>query len=189
LPVVLAVDSGVYTGAVAFQVRHEPRTGQHAVSVFYDYLSEGLSARANAEAIRAGLGERRGSKFRAVTDPAGGARNPVGPTVIAEYAAAGLRLDGWPLGSIVDGLATVEALVGPPARLSVHPGCTRLIEALTNYRRAKRAGQWQDKPEDPQHPYEDMVDALRGGLKSEFPEGFKAANPAHKLRPVRSVFY
>ena len=109
------------------------------------------------------------------TDPAGGARNPVGPTVIAEYERAGLRpLRRWPVGSVADGLALVESFVDPAdgrSRLTIHPRCAATIRAMQNYRRAKRGGQWQDYPEDPQHPHEDLVDALRGGLRVCFPEG------------------
>ncbi len=34
--------------------------------------------------------------------------------------------------------------------------------------RAKRGGQWADFPEDPQHPHEDVMDALRGVLFARF---------------------
>jgi hypothetical protein len=39
-----------------------------------------------------------------------------------------------------------------------------LIRAFQAYRRASVKGQWRDWPEDPQHPHEDLMDALRGGL-------------------------
>ena len=139
-PTVLAVDSGVFTGAVAFQVRR-PHDKTIHVSVFYDYLSEGLTARTNAQAIVRGLAGRNGSRLKVVTDPAGGARNAVGPTVLAEYRTEGLKAEGWPGGSVADGLATVEALLTPadgPPRLKIHPRCKHLLAALKNYRRAKR---------------------------------------------------
>jgi hypothetical protein len=173
LPVVLAIDSGVFTGAVAFQHCLSPQ-GQPLVNVFWDYLAEGLTARVNAKAIVAGLAGRHGTKRKVVTDPAGGARNAVGPTVLAEYQAEGLKADGWPGGSVSDGLALLEALLCPadgPPRLLIHPRCKHLRTALQHYLRAKLAGQWQDYPKDPQHPFEDLVDALRGGLKNEFPDG------------------
>ena len=31
--------------------------------------------------------------------------------------------------------------------------------------------QWLDYAKDPQHPHEDLIDPLAGGLKLEFPEG------------------
>ena len=55
MPVHLAVDTGVFTGAVFFQVRPEAgrTTGTvDEVHVFADYLAEGRSAEANARAIR-----------------------------------------------------------------------------------------------------------------------------------------
>lgn len=107
--------------------------------------------------------------------------------MLAEYAAAGLHnLERWPVGSVSDSLATLDALLEPaegPPRLLVHPTCKRLIQAMKNYRRAKRAGQWMDYPEDPQHPHEDLVDALRGGLKVEFPNGLA---PPPKFKRVSS---
>jgi len=180
LPVRLAVDSGVFTGAVWFQVREHPSV---QVNVFADYLSGPscnigqLSAELNAKAILDRTKNlARGQIHKAWTDPAGGARNPVGPTVIGEYARAGLSCDRWPMFSVADGLALVEAFLGgsestPPPGLFVHLRCTDLVNAFGSYKRAKRAEQWMDYPEDPQHPYEDVMDALRGGLVATFPDG------------------
>jgi hypothetical protein len=168
LPVYLAVDTGVFTGAVFYQVRDV--LGAPAVSVFADYLAENRTARENATAILEIARTRCNGKVgRATTDPAGGARNPIGPTAIAEYKAAGLPLIPWETGpgSVLQGLQAIEALVSPAdgvCRLSVHPHCKQTIAAVTGYRRAKRGGQWQDYPEDPQHPHEDLMDALRGGV-------------------------
>jgi hypothetical protein len=190
LPVHLAVDSGVFTGAVCFQV-HEIPGAEPTVTVFADYLSEGLTAEANARALRA-LAETRcqGRLDRRCTDPAGGARNPIGPTVLEEYRRAGLALHRWPLRSVADGLALVESFLSPaagPPGLLIHPRCTHLIAALTSYRRAKRAGQWMDYPEDPLHPHEELVDSLRGGLVDKFPEGRKPA-PVYRRVATGSVF-
>jgi hypothetical protein len=189
LPVFLAVDSGVFTGAVAFQLPPSA-DGRPLARVFWDYLKEGTGARENARAIVAALAGRHGRRLRVTTDPAGGARNAIGPTVLGEYHAEGLRAEAWPLGSVADSLALVEALLCPadgPPRLLLHPRCTALADALANYRRAKRQGQWQDHPEDPQHPHEDLVDALRGGLRAEFPEGL-GPKPLYRRAPARSVF-
>lgn len=188
LPVHLAVDSGVYTGAVAFQVR-PASDGHPVVTCFYDYLSEGVSAYEAAGAILAGLAGRTGTRLVVKTDPAGGSRNPVGPTVMAEYARAGLKCDPWPVGPVSDGLSLVEALLGPPVRLWLHPGCKALSESLANYQRAKRAGQWTDQPEDPQHPAEDLVDALRGGLKAALPDGLAPPKPKLPTRHLNRVLY
>ena len=178
LEVNLAIDSGVFTGAVFFQVMRDhvgDGSGEH-VRVFAEYLNEGGTAELNAKAILEVARQRCNGRLDKVsTDPAGGARNPVGSTVLAEYARAGFRkLDGWPRGSVADGLSLVESFLQPAEgtpKLTIHPRCRRTIEALQSYRRAKRGGQWQDYPEDPQHPHEELVDSLRGGLRFLYPEG------------------
>lgn len=186
-PVHLGLDSGVFTGTALFQVawdRPSPNDrgmagssrsrGVPRVNVFGEYLSEGVSAENNARRILEMLRSRcNGRVDHAWTDPAGKARNPIGPTVLAEYERVGLRLTPWPNGSIADSLSRVESLLNPadgPPRLTIHPRCESLIRALENYRRARRAGQWQDWPEDPQHPHEDLVDSLRGGLRAAIPD-------------------
>ena len=191
-PVYLAVDTGVFTGAVFFQVvpgldREGPT---EVVHVFADYLSEGRSAEANARAIREMAGLRcDGILHHATTDPAGNSRNAVGPTVLAEYARSGLFLDAWPYGKVADSLALLESFIRPSIgspQLLVHPRCEALIRALQCYRRAKRGGQWIDRPEDPQHPHEDLVDALRGGLRAKYPGG--RTPPSNLTRvPARKV--
>jgi hypothetical protein len=47
------------------------------------------------------------------------------------------------------------------------------VQAFKGYARAKRQAQWQDYPEDPQHPHEDMIDPIRGVLSLLMPEGRK----------------
>lgn len=195
LPVHLAIDSGVFTGAVFFQVARLSSggpDGQDEVRIFADYLAENSTAEANARAILEVARNRCNGRIDVIsTDPAGGARNPVGPTVIAEYERVGLRpLRRWPVGSVADGLALVESFVHPAdgcPRLFVHPRCEAMIRALAGYRRARRGGQWQDYPEDPQHPHEDLVDALRGGLRVCFPEG-RGAQPSYSRISARKVF-
>lgn len=195
LPVWLSVDSGVFTGAVLFQVRpvagpDRRPTADWRVNVFADYLAEGLPAEAAALELLRLIPE--GAARRVCTDSAGGARNPVGPTVLAEYQRVGLRgdkgLECWPkfAGCVTDGLGLVEALVRSAdgtAWLTVHPRCRRLSDAFRGYARAKRAGQWQDYPEDPQHPHEDLMDALRGGLSLAVPEGRR---PQPRVRRERA---
>jgi hypothetical protein len=194
LRVCLSVDSGVFTGAAFFQLH----PGQDpVVHVFADYLAENVTAEANArELIAMAITLCNGRAETVSTDSAGGARNPVGPSVIAEYERAGLvgqygEILRWPIGSPADSLALVDALLSPasgPPRLIIHPRCKRLIQALQNYRRAKRGGSFQDYPEDPQHPHEDLVDALRGGLRVALPDGQKA--PAKYQRtPISHVRY
>jgi hypothetical protein len=195
LPLHLAIDSGVFTGAVFFQIKRARKPSEvDSVRVLSDYLSENVSAEKNALELRsiarALFNDRLGTIS---TDPAGGARNPVGPTVIGEYERAGLRnIRRWPQSSVSDGLALVESFMNPAdgARgLLIHPRCVQLIAALRYYRRAKRGGQWQDYPEDPQHPHEDLIDALRGGLVTEFPTGRRHSSREHQSRiPLRNIF-
>jgi hypothetical protein len=167
LPVHLAVDSGVHTAAIWFQVRKCP-DATRSISVFAEHYCEGRTARENARIILGvGLALCDGRRDVPTTDPAGGARNPIGPAVLDEYRSEGLHLSPWPMSSVADSLALLESLVTPAdgaTRLQVHPRCVRLIAAFGNYRRARRDGQWIDKPEDPQHPHEDLMDALRGGV-------------------------
>jgi hypothetical protein len=194
LPVHLSIDSGVFTGAVLFQItRDATGTGSgESIHVFADYLREGASAETNARAILELTRTHCNGRFdRVSTDPAGGSRNAIGPTVIAEYERVGFRpLERWPYGSVADGLSLLESFVQPAdasPRLLVHPRCQATIRALQSYRRAKRGGQWQDYPEDPQHPHEDLVDSLRGGLRVCFPEG--RVRPASLPRiSARQVF-
>jgi hypothetical protein len=90
------------------------------------------------------------------------------------------------MGQKVDGLNLVEALLKSAdntINLTIHPRCRRLILAMQSYARAKRASQWMDYAEDPQHSHEDMIDALSGALKLEFPEG---RAPAPNLRSVHA---
>ncbi len=189
-PVHLAVDSGVFTGAVLFQVVQEPTTeGPVAeVRIFADYLAEGLSAESNAKAILKVTQERcLGILHHATTDPAGKSRTSIGPTVLGEYMRAHLKLDAWPLAKVADSLALLDSFINPAdgtPRLLVHPRCKDTILALQGYRRAKRGGQWLDFPADPQHPHEDLVDALRGGLTAHYPEG---RNPKSSLIRVKAT--
>jgi hypothetical protein len=194
LSVHVAIDSGVFTGAVFFQVGRSAASegGTEEIRIFADYLAESLPAEQNGRAIlNMAMTRCEGRIDCASTDPAGGARNAVGPTVIGEYERAGLNsLRRWPVGPVADGLALIESFVDPAdgrPRLVIHPRCASTIQAFQNYRRAKRGGQWQDYPEDPQHPHEDLIDALRGGLRVCFPDGRKS-QPSLARVPARRVF-
>ncbi len=194
LPVNVTIDSGVFTGIVFFQVARAatPEGSVEEIHVFADHLAEGLTAEAIARTVLEIARTRCNGRIDvASTDPAGGSRNPVGPTVIAEYERAGIKnLRRWPMASVADGLALVESFVNPAdgiPRLIVHPRCVATTRAMQSYRRAKRGGQWQDYPEDPQHPHEDLVDALRGGLRDRFPEG-RVDRPTLPRVQARKVF-
>jgi hypothetical protein len=163
-PVYLAVDSGVHTGAVWFQIND---TGfEPVVDVIADLYLQGKPAAEAARMIVRKSHEVCGkTPPYGYTDPAGGAKTAVGPTVLGEYEKEGLYLSPWPMQPVLDGLALVESLVAiNPPRLRMHPHCEATVEAFGNYKRKQVQGQWVDRPEDPQHPYEDMIDALRGGL-------------------------
>ena len=47
---------------------------------------------------------------------------------------------------------------------------TRLKDAFGNYCKQRRGGDWVDFPADG-HPEEDLMDALRGGIRDAMPEG------------------
>lgn len=196
-PVIVSIDSGVFTGAVAFQVAAD-HLGNCHINVFADFLSEGASAEGNAQAIVEILRERCNGRIdRALTDPSSASRNAVGPVVTGEYLRAGLkdaagRLDHWPNygGSVRASLDLLEALLlsaDGTVSLTIHPRCRALIQAFQNFRRAKVGGQWQNYPRKDDHPFEDLIDPLRSGLLAIFPEGRKPP-PKYRHVPGRSVF-
>lgn len=194
-PVHLAIDSGVFTGAVFFQII--PQTTSKGpvdeVHIFSDYLTEHIPAEQVARELLELAQKHCQGKLEIIsTDPAGGNRSPVGPSVLAEYDRGGLRgLRHWPSGaSVLDGLALLESFIQPAegeSRLLLHPRCESTLRALLNYRRLKRAGQWLDRPGDPQHPYEELVDAIRGGLRIQYPEG-RVSRAEPKRISARRVF-
>jgi hypothetical protein len=175
-PVHLAIDCGVsrHVGAVWFQVRGlDP--AQRRVTVFGDFHAEGLYSEAAAKAIWARGGELpcRGQADTVRLDPASSARTGIGPTAYAEFERVfGPRsLARWPGHRVTDGLDQLEVLLDR-GLLVVHPRCTKLKAAFLNYaRRRTGRGDWLDEPADPQHPHEDLLDALRGGIRDRFPEG------------------
>lgn len=193
-PVHVSIDSGVYTGAVWFQIRPPtPSRRNVLITIFADYLSEGLSAETSAVQIRrqsetlCGIGWDRA---RVSMDPAGDSRTAIGPTIRGEYLRQGLKgrngLESWPSsGRKADGLQLLEALLksaDDTVSLIIHPRCRRLTLAMQSYARARRANQWMDYAEDPQHPHEDLVDPLCGGLKLEFPESRTPPPNLHRVR-------
>lgn len=188
-PVHASIDVGVWAGAVLFQVfRGEPRPGGGPapvrVNVFAEHLSHDVPSDQVARNVRRLIAERcgdaaSGGGLAVSVDSAAGAKNPVGKTIEAIFRDEGLvgsdgRLRHWPryAGSVGDTLALLERLVlsadGYRA-LVIHPRCRRLIAAMHGYRRKFLRGEATDQPVDPQHPAEEMVDALRGGLAIEFP--------------------
>ena len=146
------------------------------VTVFGDFHVEGLYSEAAARAILAygqtlpGCG---GRPDVVRLDPAASARTGIGPTAYAEFERVfgSSLLARWPSHRVLDGLDQLEVLLDQGCLL-LHPRCTALKSAFQNYaRRRTPGGDWQDEPADPQHPHEDLLDALRGGVRDRFPEG------------------
>lgn len=192
LPVHVSIDVGNHSSAVFFQVDKRGPVESHAVTVFDSMYSCGDHAEVFGRAVLERARERCNGRMDHVsTDIAGGAKNMIGPTVIAEYERVGLKIDRrWLYRRVADSLALLESfvapMVGPPA-FSVHPRATDMIGAMLCYKRAKHKGQWLDAPEDPQHPYEELIDALRGGLGLVYPHG-RREEPKTELKAVPVQF-
>jgi hypothetical protein len=178
-PLEISVDCGVWTGAIFAQVGRD-REGIPFCRIFDEHISENIGAAAAARVILKIADDKYGTAERKVSvDSAGGANNPSGVTVFAEYEIAGLKgehgLETWPKypGSVLDSLAFTDAFVCPaigPPRLIIHPRCRMLIEAFRCFSRRKVGGQYLEMPEIEQHPHEDLIDPVRGLLKLRFPE-------------------
>jgi hypothetical protein len=187
-PVHLAIDCGVsrHVGAVYFQVR--PNGPEKLrITVFGDYYAEGRYSEANAEAIRATAHDLpcSGRLDTVRLDPAATARTGVGPAAYGEFERAfGSRITSrWPQHHVVDGLDQLEILLDS-GNLLIHPRCLHLKNAFQTYLRARRNGEWLDEPAQDQNPAEDLMDALRGGVRDRFPEGRPQAG---RLRTVSAA--
>lgn len=180
LPTTMAVDCGVsrHTGAVFMQTR-ELGKYRTRVTVFGSYYAADLHSEANALALQA-LAQNlcRGMVDKVRLDPASSARTGVGPAAFGEYQRVfgARRVEFWPTHLVHDGLDQIELLLGSETRepdLLIHPRCTDLAAAFNGYVRAQRGGEWMSWPLDPNHPSEDLMDALRGGIRDAMPEGRK----------------
>jgi phage terminase large subunit-like protein len=174
-PAHLAIDCGVsrHVAAVWFQViGRDPQ--KQRVAVFGDFHAVDLYSEAAAKAILARGRDLpcRGEWATVRLDPASDARSGIGPTAFAEFARVfGPSVTGrWPRHRVLDGLDQLELLLDQ-GLLLIHPRCHRLRAAFLGYARGRRGSDWSDQPADPQHPHEDLMDALRGGLRDRFPEG------------------
>ena len=158
--------------AIPLRAEHGLRS---TVAVFGDFHCEGLYSEAAARAIVAhgqtlpGCG---GRPDLVRLDPAASARTGIGPTAYSEFERVfGSILARWPSHRVTDGLDQLEVLLDQGCLL-LHPRCAHLKSAFQNYaRRRSPGGEWLDEPLDPQHPHEDLMDALRGGVRDRFPEG------------------
>ena len=117
-------------------------------------------------------------------------RRPHGPRRVRAGGVAGRNgLESWPAGKKG---RRAPARRGPAPIGRCEPSTSRsilvagrLITAFQCYARARRSGQWMDYALDPQHPHEDLIDPLAGGLKLEFPAGPSAAAGDSELFPLR----
>ena len=58
----------------------------------------------------------------------------------------------------------------------------KLKASLQNHTRGRTShGDWLDEPADPQHPHEDVIDAIRGGIGDRSPEGRPQAVPLRRV--------
>jgi phage terminase large subunit-like protein len=157
-------------------LRRIPDTGpRRTVTVFGEWHAEGMYSAEAAAAIRDHGGTLPGQANYPDTvrlDPAASARSGLGPAAYGEFERVfGASVLGrWPQHRVSDGLDQVEVLLETGC-LIVHPRCVHAKAAFQNYVRAQRGGEWLDEPKDPQHPHEDLMDALRGGIRDRFPEG------------------
>ena len=118
-------------------------------------------------------------------DPAASARSSLGPVAYSEYEQVfGSRLVArWPRHLVLDGLETLDLLL-ESGNLLIHPRCVRLKSAFQTYCRQRRGGQWIDFPADG-HPEEDLIDALRGGVRDAFPDGLGPRPNLHAVHAAR----
>jgi hypothetical protein len=184
-----AIDAGTsrHTAAVFFQVRHHNAMAPPRVTVFGDYHALDVVSRKNALAIKelAGRLPCFGKIDRVRLDPAATARSSLGPAAYAEYEQVfGSRLIArWPSHLVLDGLELIDLLL-ESGNLLIHPRCLRLKAAFQSYCRQRRGGEWINYPADG-HPEEDLIDALRGGIRDAFPDGLvsrSAVRPIHASR-------
>jgi len=187
IPVRLAIDAGTsrYTGAVFFQVRPSlTGAGWPRVTVFGEYLAVDVVSYNNATAIKTLAGSLPcGGRIDLVRlDPAASARSSLGPAAYGEYERVfSSRITArWPQHLVLDGLDMLEGLL-ETGNLIIHPRCPKLKDAFLNYAKQRRGGEWVDFPAD-SHPEEDMLDALRGGVRDALPDGCRTAATA-----IRSV--
>jgi phage terminase large subunit-like protein len=187
-PVHLAIDCGVsrHVGAVWFQVRGlDPL--KRRITVFADMHIEGSYSFEAANKIhKHGLALPCQGRLDTVRlDPAASARSGLGPSAYGEFERVfGARtLAKWPGHRVADGLDQLEVLLDQ-GLLIIHPRCADLKAAFQNYsRKQSGGGEWLDEPKDPQHPHEDLMDALRGGVRDRFPEGRAPDLNLRRIRP------
>ena len=194
-PVRTAIDAGTsrHTGAVIFQIIPQRWGNDPHIHVFADYHALDVVSAGNAVAIMKVAKEFSHSIPEIIRlDPAASARTSIGPAAYGEYERifGSSRTARWPSHGVVDGLDQIELTLGDktkPPRLLIHPRCAHLIKAFQEYRRTERQGEFLDTPLDPQHPAEDLMDSLRGGLRDAFPEGREVQKNIRSI-PASRIF-
>lgn len=177
------IDYGVHTCGVFFQIKKFIRNGmpEEDVAIFAEHYAESLTPAENAERIRAVADRFCGGRMdRMSMDSAANGREPVGTTGRNEYYRAGFhKVKPWAkVKSRKDNLEIIDTFVKTAdgrRHLFVHPRCTGMRRAFMQYARARVAGVWTDDPKDPQHPEEEYIDALAGGLNAHYPLGREPA--------------
>jgi hypothetical protein len=175
LPVRLAIDAGTsrHTAAVFFQLRPVPNSDRWRVTVFGEYHEEDAYSLKNALAIKKVADSLPCGSFIDFVrfDPAADARSGNGPAAYGEYEQVFGRsvCARWPRHLVLDGLDAIELLLDT-GNLLIHPRCVKLRSAFLNYARKQRRGEFINEPRDG-HPEEDLMDALRGGIRDAMPEG------------------
>lgn len=207
LPVHCPIDAGTsrHTGAVFFQ-HQELDNNRCRINVFGDYYAKDLYSLVNAEAIRDTVHGLTITNYHPMgrcdvvrLDPAAGAKSGVGPAAKSEYEKVfGAHRTGyWPRHRVHDGLDMLELMLGTPptddspgrqTEILIHPRCKHLIAAFNGYdRKQLKGGEFDTEPRDPNHPHEDLMDALRGGIRNIYPSGRKI-EPKLPTRPIKMVF-
>ena len=74
------------------------------------------------------------------------------------------------LGGAARRVARLEKTLAP-ASPAIADRSPFLIESFRTYHRAEQRDEILDVPADPQHPAEEAIDALRGAIRTVFPEG------------------
>lgn len=188
-PIRCAIDAGTsrHTAAVYFQVRPNGSSQRPLVTVFADYYALDVVSHNNALAIKELARELpcQGRIDMVRLDPAASARSSLGPAAYGEYERVfGPRMVArWPQHMVLDGLDTIELLLDG-GNLLIHPRCVRLKDAFGSYCKQRQRGQWIDFPADG-HPEEDMMDALRGGIRDALPEGAFCTPGLPRIRASR----
>lgn len=177
--VYVSIDYGPCTGAVFFQVKRRLCEGRAVedCTVFADYYADGASAQENAREIRRLAHARCEGRMTVVSmDSAANSREGSGLTGRGEYYRAGIQeVVSWPkVQNKIESLAIIDSFLKTAAgtrHLYLHPRCTWTRRALSQYRRNRVGNQWSDRPKDPQHPEEELIDALSGHLNLLYPYG------------------